>query len=249
MIGIDLGQHAYDCCNSINQMKTHLMWMLILMLMIWNVDMIVCNNCMTVCTKQCHSWLKSFFLTQPPLLNFSSFIYNETFFFDIEYLLIHPTHSTNIDFLLTATSFNSTFRFSRFIYYSLLHCSYFLPNLLRFSRYNLVFHSTSTSLPLFYSYSIEGSWPAGIDTSFPKKTIYPGVLAFYKELDLGTEGEDEWDNSRLGNLVFLSARPHVYKDVSENVTYQKFRWLQETRGLHTSPSLLAGTYVRVCVKI
>lgn len=70
------------------------------------------------------------------------------------------------------------------------------------------------------------------------------MLAFYKELDLGTEGEDEWDNSRLGNLVFLSARPHVYKDVSENVTYQKFRWLQETRGLHTSPSLLAGTYVR-----
>ena len=45
----------------------------------------------------------------------------------------------------------------------------------------------------------------------------------------------------MGNLVFLSARPHVYKDVSENVTYEKFRWLQETRGLHTSPTLLAGS--------
>ena len=61
---------------------------------------------------------------------------------------------------------------------------------------------------------------------------------------MGTEGDDEWDPLRLGNLVFLSARPHVYKDVSENVTYQKFRWLQETRGLHTSPTLLAGMYVR-----
>jgi hypothetical protein len=67
------------------------------------------------------------------------------------------------------------------------------------------------------------------------------VIAFYKELDLGIVGDDEWDNSRLGNLVFLSARPHVYKDVSENVTYQKLRRLQVTRGLHTSPSLLAGT--------
>jgi hypothetical protein len=58
---------------------------------------------------------------------------------------------------------------------------------------------------------------------------------------------DEWDNSRLGNLVFLSARPHVYKDVSESITYQKFRWLQETRGLHTSPSLLAGIYVFIYI--
>lgn len=72
------------------------------------------------------------------------------------------------------------------------------------------------------------------------------MIAFYKELDLGIVGDDEWDNSRLGNLVFLSARPHVYKDVSENVTYQKLRRLQVTRGLHTSPSLLAGTYSTVC---
>ena len=88
-----------------------------------------------------------------------------------------------------------------------------------------------------------GSWPAGIDTSYPKKAIYPGVLAFYKELDLGTAGSDFWENSRLGNLVFLSARPHVYKDYSEYITYQKSQWLQETRGLHTSPSLLAGMFI------
>jgi len=87
-----------------------------------------------------------------------------------------------------------------------------------------------------------GSWPAGMDVSYPKKALYPGVLAFYRELDLGTVGQDDWDNSnRVGNLVFLSARPHVYKSVSENVSYDKFRTLQKERGLYTSPSLLAGS--------
>lgn len=31
---------------------------------------------------------------------------------------------------------------------------------------------------------------------------------------------------QLGNLVFLSARPHVYKDVSESKSYAKFKRLQ-----------------------
>lgn len=48
-------------------------------------------------------------------------------------------------------------------------------------------------------------------------------------------------DNRVGNLVFLSARPHVYKSVSENVSYDKFRALQKERGLYTSPSLLAGS--------
>jgi hypothetical protein len=87
-----------------------------------------------------------------------------------------------------------------------------------------------------------GSWPAGMDTSYPKKAIYPGVMAFYRELDLGTVGGDEWDkNARAGNLAFLSARPHVYKSVSENVSYTKFKTLQQERGLYTSPTLLAGS--------
>ena len=77
---------------------------------------------------------------------------------------------------------------------------------------------------------------AGIDTSYPAKQIYPGVIAFYRELDLGTTGADTWDESRVGNLVFLSARPHVYKNTTESVTYDKFRKLP----LHTMPTLLAG---------
>jgi len=89
-----------------------------------------------------------------------------------------------------------------------------------------------------------GSWPAGVGSSFPKKALYPGVLAFYRELDLGSAGSEDWDStSRVGNLVFLSARPHVYKSVSESVTYSKFRYLQQERGLYTSPTLLAGMVI------
>lgn len=100
-----------------------------------------------------------------------------------------------------------------------------------------------------------GSWPSGMDTSYPKQTIYPGVLSFYRELDLGCPQQpsqsscaspdptiDEWDaSSRIGNLVFLSARPHVYKDVAEGITYNKITKLQEKRGLYTCASVLAGS--------
>lgn len=88
-----------------------------------------------------------------------------------------------------------------------------------------------------------GTWPAGIDACYPRKTVYPGVLAFYRELDLGFHSNsDAWDRRKhVGNLVFLSARPHVYKDVSEVQSYKKFRDLQEKRDLYTSPTLLAGS--------
>ena len=90
-----------------------------------------------------------------------------------------------------------------------------------------------------------GTWPAGIDSSYPRKTVYPGVLAFYRELDLGFHSNsDAWDRRKhVGNLVFLSARPHVYKDVSEVQSYKKFRDLQEKRDLYTSPTLLAGSLI------
>ena len=58
-----------------------------------------------------------------------------------------------------------------------------------------------------------GHFPAGIDQSYPHHVLYPGVCTFYKELDLGsTSSTGEWEEGRQGNLVFLSARPHVYKD-------------------------------------
>jgi hypothetical protein len=90
-----------------------------------------------------------------------------------------------------------------------------------------------------------GSYPAGIDRRYNKKVVYPGVIGLYRELDLGTHGADEY-RSNTGNLVFLSARPHLYKDISEKHNFAKFQKLREREGfdgrggLHTIPSLLAG---------
>ncbi|KAG1697402.1 hypothetical protein DVH05_016277 [Phytophthora capsici] len=89
-------------------------------------------------------------------------------------------------------------------------------------------------------YSSGGRYPAGLDTRYPRHTLYPGVLSFYRELDMGTVGADEWTDDRVGNLVFLSARPHVYKDVSEKKSYAKFAALHEKMGMHTLPTMLAG---------
>eukprot|EP00978_Attheya_sp_CCMP212_P001286 scaffold2680_cov57-Attheya_sp.AAC.1 len=90
-----------------------------------------------------------------------------------------------------------------------------------------------------------GSYPAGIDKRFGKKVVYPGVLAFYRELDLGTRGPEEWQEGTPGNLVFISARPHFYKDVSEKHNFAKFEKMRARgedgkSGMHTIPSLLAG---------
>lgn len=58
---------------------------------------------------------------------------------------------------------------------------------------------------------------------------------------MGATGPETWSADRVGNLVFLSARPHVYQDASEKHSYDMFKTLQANRGLHTSPSLLAGS--------
>lgn len=84
-----------------------------------------------------------------------------------------------------------------------------------------------------------GSYPSGIDKRYGKKIVYPGVLSFYRELDLGTDGPEEWPDQTVGNLVFLSARPHLYKDMSERINFNKFKKLQSI-GMHTMPSLLPG---------
>ncbi len=107
----------------------------------------------------------------------------------------------------------------------------------------------SNFLAIFLSYLLKdvddtltcsaGSYPSGIDKRYGKKVVYPGVLGFYRELDLGTDGPEEWPPHTVGNLVFLSARPHIYRDVSEKINFAKFEKLQ-MRGMHTTPSLLAG---------
>ncbi|DAZ94935.1 TPA: hypothetical protein N0F65_012652 [Lagenidium giganteum] len=90
-------------------------------------------------------------------------------------------------------------------------------------------------------YSSGGRYPAGVDSRYPSHALYPGVLPFYRELDMGTTGSDEWTDDRVGNLVFLSARPHVYKDMAEKKSYAKFAAFHEKQGMHTLPTMLAGS--------
>lgn len=93
-------------------------------------------------------------------------------------------------------------------------------------------------------FSSGGRYPAGCDRSYPRKALYPGVLAFYEELDTqGSAPVVRFTHNKMAtesNLTFLSARPHVYKDTSESVSYRKFASLRKHRGMHTEPTLLAG---------
>mmetsp|Transcript_50146 Transcript_50146/g.144500 ORF Transcript_50146/g.144500 Transcript_50146/m.144500 type:complete len:780 (-) Transcript_50146:9-2348(-) len=46
----------------------------------------------------------------------------------------------------------------------------------------------------------------------------------------------------MSNLVFISARPHAYKDYMESKSYQLFRRLRARGMLHCMPTLLAGRF-------
>eukprot|EP01134_Creolimax_fragrantissima_P008499 CFRG8499T1 len=90
-------------------------------------------------------------------------------------------------------------------------------------------------------YCSGGDGIAGVDASFPRKQIYPGVLEFYKQMDIGPNDESgNWNTGRMGNLVFLSARPHVYKDVAERASYNLFKKMRSERGLYCNATMLAG---------
>eukprot|EP01103_Thecamoeba_quadrilineata_P012547 TRINITY_DN3262_c0_g1_i2.p1 TRINITY_DN3262_c0_g1~~TRINITY_DN3262_c0_g1_i2.p1 ORF type:complete len:413 (+),score=81.87 TRINITY_DN3262_c0_g1_i2:708-1946(+) len=69
------------------------------------------------------------------------------------------------------------------------------------------------------------------DRRWPWGTIYPGVRQFYRELDIEKD-----EAGRVGDLVFLTARPSGYKGIVENSTHA----LLKSSGLHTQPSILAG---------
>ena len=114
-----------------------------------------------------------------------------------------------------------------------------------------------------------GVWPAGCDDMYPKGVCYPGVLAFYRELDLGLVAHsDEAEeppqtlaaaiDSHVGNfsfggrnqslsrscgLVFLSARPHVYKDYGGEHHFftHVISPLEGSNLLHTVPSMIPGS--------
>lgn len=66
--------------------------------------------------------------------------------------------------------------------------------------------------------------------------LYPGCLRLFQELDRSWTPE-----TPSSNLVFLSARPHVYKDLSETKSYKAFKEFFEQGKMHVIPSLLPGS--------
>ena len=71
------------------------------------------------------------------------------------------------------------------------------------------------------------------DTRYPKGTVYPGVRAFYEELDKGAGAMP----NRLGDLAFLTARPEDEAHVIESAT---LRMLKE-KGV-TRATILGGDF-------
>jgi phosphatidate phosphatase APP1 len=84
-------------------------------------------------------------------------------------------------------------------------------------------------------YSSGGSFPSGCDTHFPKHVVYPGVLALFKALD-----KQAMEEKNTCNLIFLSARPHAFKDFAEEHSYHIFAELVREGRMHTFPTLLPG---------
>jgi len=96
-----------------------------------------------------------------------------------------------------------------------------------------------------------GGFPAGVDTSFPTHFVYPGLCSLLKLLDHGfvvdrlfagsSHPLDPIDNQSC-NIVFLSARPHLLKDVSESVTYDLFKQLVNYGRFRAMPTLIPGDF-------
>jgi hypothetical protein len=74
------------------------------------------------------------------------------------------------------------------------------------------------------------------DARYPKKTVYPGVLQFYAELDSGPGPEP----GRAGDLTFVTARPGDRLGLVEDATIKALA----ERG-QLSANVLAGSFTRL----
>jgi len=98
-------------------------------------------------------------------------------------------------------------------------------------------------------YSSGGSFPAGCDKTFPKHRVYPGCLELFRVL-VAHDSKQNADLANSASLVFLSARPHVYKSVMEDHSYAGFRALLKDKRLHSLPTLLPGNLAKgVCAML
>lgn len=74
------------------------------------------------------------------------------------------------------------------------------------------------------------------DTRYPPKTVYPGVLALYRELDRGPHAEP----GRIGDLAFVTARPDDHMGLIEKRTLASLR----KRGIGKA-TVLSGSFRKI----
>ena len=74
------------------------------------------------------------------------------------------------------------------------------------------------------------------DHSYPSKTVYPGVRAFYSELDKGAGALPD----REGDLTFLSARPYDRAGIGESMT----RSMLDENGVKNA-TVLSGDFLHL----
>ena len=110
-------------------------------------------------------------------------------------------------------------------------CSSFAA-VFRVSVFLFVAGAPSLCSSLYVESPLSPHVPSDIDLCFLfddllyRHTPYPGVTAFYRELQGG---------GNVGQLVALSARPHIVNDIMERGVFKKFQILQANHGLHTMP--------------
>eukprot|EP00929_Paragymnodinium_shiwhaense_P065384 TRINITY_DN32784_c0_g1_i1.p1 TRINITY_DN32784_c0_g1~~TRINITY_DN32784_c0_g1_i1.p1 ORF type:complete len:775 (+),score=184.35 TRINITY_DN32784_c0_g1_i1:122-2446(+) len=83
-----------------------------------------------------------------------------------------------------------------------------------------------------------GQFPKGVDARFPRRIVYPGCLSLFKALDQASG--DLQPGTASCNFVFLSARPHLYKDMAEGQSYNMLEQLLRSASLKSMPTLLPG---------
>jgi hypothetical protein len=74
-----------------------------------------------------------------------------------------------------------------------------------------------------------------IDARYPKKVPYPGVRAFYHQLDLGND-----ESGQLGDLTFLTARPYDRLGTTDRITHKMLQSYGVTRS-----TILPGDFLHL----
>lgn len=93
-------------------------------------------------------------------------------------------------------------------------------------------------------YSSGGHFPAGCDKRFGKHVFYPGVLELYESIDKGdtcfADPLIARSKNTSSNKVFVSARPHVYKDALEAGFLRTASALFDDGKLESHPTMIPG---------